>query len=329
MTAALADLGLKQSQFIDQQGDMRSMVDIMKLLGDASAGLGKAEQLRVFSEIFGLRAVAGATNLSKSLAEVQNIMQRLESETALKDIADEIRKGLGNQILILKSGLLELGLQFIEAFDKDGRGALQGLIKIVQEFDIEPLINFAKKVGEVFKFVASHWELLLSFAGGIKAVAIAITAVKLATDIFGLTLAASPVGAFIVTVGLLTTAIILLITKWDELETMFANSKIGKILASGGGGAFSEGFEEARRQRLAERQAANRADDPRFQRLAGREAESLGTPETPTPFTGADNNTRGRLDININNNAGDNADISQSGTVPQGTKLNFTPSFSM
>ena len=132
VTAALEELGLKQADFIDAQGDMKSMVDIMGMLGKATKGLGGQAQLEVFSEIFGLRAVAGATNLSKSLAEVQNIMQRLEGETALKDLADEIRKGLGNQILILKSGLLELGLQFIEAFDKDGRGALQGLIEVVQ-----------------------------------------------------------------------------------------------------------------------------------------------------------------------------------------------------
>lgn len=328
VTAALTKLGLQQSDFIDQSGAMKSMVTIMGMIGKASEGLGKADQLAAFSEIFGKRAVAGATNLSKSLAEVESIMQRLESETNLKSLADEIRKGLGNQILILKSGVLELGLQFIEAFQKDGRGALQGMIEAVQNLDIQPIINFTKSVVEVLKFVGSNWELLLAFAGGIKAVGIAIAAVELATSLFGLTLAASPVGAFIVTVGLLTTAIILLITKWDELETMFANSKIGKILASGGGGAFSEGFEEARRQRLSERQAANRANDPRFQRLSERQAETLGTPETPTPFSGAGENTNGTLDININNNAGDNAEITQSGTVPTGTKLNFTPSFS-
>lgn len=325
VTDALTELGLKQADFIDQSGKMKSMVTIMDMIGKASAGLGQTEQLAAFAEIFGLRAVAGATNLSKSLSEVQNIMQRLESETVLKDLADEIRKGLGNQVLILKSGLLELGLQFIQAFEKDGRGALAGLIEFVQGFNVDPLINFAKKIAEVFKFIADNWEILLSFAGGIKAVALAVGAVNIATKLFGLTLAASPVGAFIVTVGLLTTAIILLITKWDELETMFANSKIGKILEKGGGGPFSEGFEEARRQRLAERQAAASETDPRRARLA--ERQNIGTPDTPTPAPGIGTNPfNSTIDVNFNDKP-DNVDVSGNNT-PSGVNVNIRPAVS-
>lgn len=320
VTEALDQLGLKQADFIDQSGKMKSMVVIMDMIGKAAAGLGETEQLAAFAEIFGLRAVAGATNLADSLSQVEEIMGRLEAEQTLKAIADEIRKGLGNQILILKSGLLDLGLQFIEAFDKDGRGALQGMIDTVQNLDIQPIIDFAKVVIGFFEIVAKNWKILLSFAAGIKGVSIALAALSIATQVFGITLAATPVGIIITAVGLLSAAIVALILNWDKFKESFINSKIGQFFLRPQ--EFSTEFEESRRE------AAARSNDPRFRGLAKREAESLGTPETPTPFTGADSNTRGRVDININNNAGDNAQISQSGTVPQGTTLNFTPSFS-
>ena len=258
-------------------------------------------------------------------------MAQLEAETTLKAIADEIRKGLGNQVLILKSGLLELGLQFIKAFDRDGRGALQGMIEAVQSFDMDPIIKFAEVIVKVFKFIGDNWKILLSIAAAVKAVSIAMGILNLVTVAFNITLAASPVGVVLIAVGLLAAAIVALIANWDELETMFANSKIGKILASGGGGPFSEGFELARRERLANRQQEASGQDPRRQRQAEREA--LAGVQTPTPSvnpTGNENaiSGRGRLDINIRNNAGDNAEIIQRGQVPTGANINFVPAFS-
>jgi len=222
VTAALDRLGLSQKDFVTADGDMKSMVNIMKQLGDASGNLGNAEQLGIFSEIFGKNAVAGAVNLSKSLSEVEFIMAKLESATALKDLADEIRKGLGMQIEILKSGLLELGFQFVEAFEKDGRGALQSLIDTVQNMDIKPLIEFSKVILSVFKFIAKNGRLLISLALGIKAVAIAMGVLTIATQFFGLALKATPIGMIITAVFLFGTALGLLWTHAEQVTAAVA-----------------------------------------------------------------------------------------------------------
>jgi len=151
VTAALEELGLKQSDFIDMNGDMKSMVDIMQQLGDAASDIGGAKRLGLFAQIFGKQAVAGATNMAKSLSEIELTFRALEGDRRIEVIADQIRTGLGMQVKILKSGLIELGFQFVEAFEKNGRGLLEKLITGVQNFDMKPIIEGAKLIGRVFK----------------------------------------------------------------------------------------------------------------------------------------------------------------------------------
>ncbi|RLG35394.1 phage tail tape measure protein, partial [Methanosarcinales archaeon] len=164
------------------------MVKAMQLMSDATKNMVKTEQLAVFGEIFGKNAVAGALNLAGSLSEVEYIMKKLEGETNLKDLADEIRKGLGMQIEILKSGLIELGFKFIEAFEKNGRGALQGLIDAVQTIDITPLIETAKVFVGFMTFLGKSWRVILSLVVAIKAVAVVMGILTIATQVFGVTL---------------------------------------------------------------------------------------------------------------------------------------------
>lgn len=402
--AALSGIGLSQSDFIDQNGDMKSMVAIMGMLGRATDGLGKAEQLGIFSEVFGKNAVAGATNLSKSLSEVEFIMAKLEGDTALKDLADEIRKGLGMQLQILRSGLIELGFQFVEAFETDGRGALQGLIDFVQNFDIAPLIKFAEVTVDVFTFLASHWRLLLSLTAGIKAVSATLVVLNILTNIFGVTLAATPIGMIIAgiaalavaitwlvlnwdkvvevtkkvgaaiadlavrvftfaieklkqfggwimdnkqkltallgPIGMLVSGIMEIVGQWDNVKKAFSEQGIGAGLLSIGraliGGILAplQGILEVASLipgigKFAEN-GAMKLQELRDQ-LAGEEISAIGGAQTPTPgFTGAQAAElgTGRVDININNNAGENADIRQTGTMPTGTNLNFQPAVS-
>ena len=152
---ALASIGLAQEDFVNQLDGSLDMVKAMKLMGDATKDLGKVEQLAVFEQVFGKRAVAGAVNISKSLSEIDQIIKALDSDKNIADIADQIRKGLGMQIKILRSGLLELGFKFVEAFETQGRGALSNLITTVQSFDMTPVINGARFLGEVFKKLVS------------------------------------------------------------------------------------------------------------------------------------------------------------------------------
>ncbi len=223
VNTALTEVGLKQKDFVDKSGKMKSMVDIMGMLGDKTKGLAQVDQVRIFSEIFGLRAVAGATNLSKSLSEVDIIMQKLKGEQTLKDIADRIRTGLGMQIEILKSSLLELGFRFVEAFEDDGRSALESITKAVQKFDVKPLI---KNVKSLVGFLQGLWNVLSFLApviiGVVSAMAIykvAMMAAALVSQLFGISVKAAlgPIGWIAIGIGALIAVIVALVTNWDKV----------------------------------------------------------------------------------------------------------------
>jgi TP901 family phage tail tape measure protein len=148
---SLASVGLSLEDFVDQKTGALNMTKALRMIGAASDKLGKPEQLALFGKIFGREAVAGAINLSKSLQDVAAINSVLGSGKSITDIADQIRGGLGMQIEIIKSGLLELGFQFIETFEGDARAALSYLIKAVSTFDMKKITDGIKKVISIFK----------------------------------------------------------------------------------------------------------------------------------------------------------------------------------
>ena len=310
---ALSSIGLKQEDFIDQAGNMKSMVTIMKQLGDATGGLGKAEQLGVFATIFGKNAVAGAVNLSKSLSEIEFIMAKLESDTKLKSLADEIRKGLGMQIQILKSGLIELGFKFVEAFERDGRGALQGLIEFIQTVDITPLIEFSKIMVKIFTFAADNWKTILSFAGAIKGVSIAIAAVKLAAGI-GIVLSAGTVGVVIAALAAIGGAVMAIALNWEKVTD-----------------AVKTAWEWLNKPIFGGDKSVDKNNGTNFggKGLGGTGSGDFNNINTPTPSTGGASRSFGSVDININNNAGDNAEIKQSRNMPKGVNIGLNPAFGL
>jgi TP901 family phage tail tape measure protein len=220
--AALKQLGLTQKDFIDDQGNMKSMVNIMSQLGDASKDLGGAQRLGIFSEIFGKNAVAGATNLAKSLSQVDLIFQKLESDAKISEIADRIRNGLGMQVKILQSGLLELGFKFIEAFEDQGAGALNKLINIVQTFNVTPIINGMKTVVDLFLRFLPVLEIVAPLVLGIvaawKLYRLAMFAAAAAQLALNTVMNASPIGFVITAIGLLIGAGILLVKNWDTVS---------------------------------------------------------------------------------------------------------------
>ena len=219
---ALSDIGLTSKDFVDQSGKMRSMVDIMKLLGDKTKDLGQAEQLRVFAEIFGKQAVAGALNMSKSLADINNIFNELEGDKKIKDIADEIRTGLLLRIKILKSSLFELGFKFIEAFEKNGGAALDFITKAIQKFDPGPIIKGMKTAIKIFVTFFKVIKPLIPFILGIiiawqlyqKVLLIA----AVAQAVFNLIMSLNPIGLIIIAIGLLIGLIILVVLNWDKIK---------------------------------------------------------------------------------------------------------------
>lgn len=214
--AIMESLGV-QTQ--DSQGNFRDAIDIIADFEKGLEGMGTAQRTAALTTVFGARSVTGMNILlqegSDSLRAYRDDL--LNSSGAAQTMADAMRTSLSSQLKILKSGAIELGLQFIEAFDTDGRGALKGLIDLVQNIDITPLIKFAKVITAVLGFLGRHWRLILSVVGAIKALAIAIGILNLVTEIFGITLAATPIGWILTAVVALTFAIIWMALNWDKV----------------------------------------------------------------------------------------------------------------
>ena len=265
---ALAGIGLEQANFVNQIDGSLDMVKAMQLIGDATKGLGKVEQLAIFEQIFGKRAVAGATNISKSLSEIELITRALEGDKRISKIADEIRTGLGMQVKILKSGMIELGFKFIQAFETHGRGALTGLIKAVQNFDVDKVLNFAKKAIELFTqwkpvimgvvagMIAYNVAVKIMLAiGAIKyffGMVKAIQAASAAQGIFNVIMAANPIGAIALAIAGLVALLVTLEVKFQIFSKAY---KAVKEFFTGAGPSMAE-YEAAGRARQAPNAAA-------------------------------------------------------------------------
>lgn len=220
----------------DSQGNFRDAIDILADMEKGLVGMGNAQQTAALSTIFGARSVTGINLL---LAEGTDSLRAYRTEIenssgAASAMAAAMRGSLKNQIEILKSGLIELGFKFVEAFEKDGREALQSLIDFIQRVDITPLIKFSQILVNVFTFIAGKWRIILAFAGAIKGLAIAMGILNLITQVFGVTLAATPVGWILAAVAALVFGIIMLATNWDKVTTFFREGwiKIKTILGN-------------------------------------------------------------------------------------------------
>lgn len=204
----------------DQNGNFLDIVDILGQFETAMKGMGNAERAAALDTIFGKKAIASATVIMAAGKDTINTFRdSLYNATGEANrMASAMRGSLGNQILVLKNAAIELGLKFVEAFEKDGSNALQKLIKIVQEFDPKPIIEFAKVVVSVFGFLAKHWRIIVSIAAAVKAVSIVMGILTVVTQVFGITLAATPIGWIIAAVAALAFGIVMLITHFDAVK---------------------------------------------------------------------------------------------------------------
>lgn len=342
----------------DQSGNFRDIVDIIADFETGLTGMGTAQQTAALASVFGARTVNSFNVLLGEGSErLRQYREQIEqSNGASQEMAEAMRTSLANQIEVLKSGLIELGFQFVEAFESDGRGALQSLIDFVQQLDVTPVVNFVQTVVGFLTFLANNWEVILSFAAAIKAVSVAMGILNIATAVFGATLAATPVGIIIAAVGVLVGLFTFLASKVGGVGNAFKvlgrvimtvllsplNLLIGAYtnllqLLSLLPGKAGEGFAQMAND-------AARMQDKMNKMLTGSESSitfgaddlinknaGIGSPETPTPqvpqiegLGGA-----GTLDINIRNTAGENAEINQSKNMPVGTKVNMVPVYGL
>jgi TP901 family phage tail tape measure protein len=137
----------------DSNGNFRDIIDIMADVEKATKDMGTAQKSAALSTIFGARSVTGINILlaegSDKLREYRKQLE--ESGGSAKDMSEIIRASIGNQIKSLQSAALELGFKFIEAFQKNGKNAIEQLTSAIRKINIEKIINSIKIFLEIMK----------------------------------------------------------------------------------------------------------------------------------------------------------------------------------
>lgn len=227
----------------DSGGNMRDVALILEDFGKATEGMGNAQRTAAISAVFGMHAVSGvATILDTGIPTLKAFRDGLENAGgASKKMADEMRKSLGNRIKVIKSGLTELGLKVIEAFQDKFPGALESAIKAISSFDVAPIVNGIKRIVEIVTGVwqwFDKWKIaIFAVIGAFAAfrIALALTAtvemfiaiITGATTVtklwaasqwaVNLAMLANPVTLIIAGIIALIAVIALVIIYWDEI----------------------------------------------------------------------------------------------------------------
>jgi TP901 family phage tail tape measure protein len=230
----------------DSSGNMLDMVDILGQLGHATRNMGTAQRSAALDTIFGKRAIAGASVLlDKGHVALGEYVEQLKNAGgASQDMADIIRKSLGNKLAALKSAAIEVGFKFIDSFQKKIPGAIDKATKAVRGFDVNKVINAIKDFAGFIK-EAVDWIKKLDFAifgiiGALAAYEVALKvvaainivvkmmaftkAVKGATvaqTLLNAAMMANPAVLFAVGIGILIAAGYLLIKNWEEIKFFF------------------------------------------------------------------------------------------------------------
>lgn len=244
----------------DSAGNFRNVIDMLSDFEKGLAGMGTAQRTAALTTVFGARAVTSINVLlaegSDKLADYRNGL--IDSAGAAQTMADAMRQSIGNRLKVLKSGLTEIGLKFVEAFQDRGRVLLDRLITSVQNFDVDPivekinnLIDFFKKmiavvkknkgaigflVGALLVFKAAviavtvvqaiHLGLMkvgavMQFAKAILGLAKSEGILKAAQLLLNLAMTANPIGLIIVAIGVLIGLTVLIVKNWDVVKEFF------------------------------------------------------------------------------------------------------------
>lgn len=200
--------GLTQSEII-KDGKIMDMVDVLKLFEKGAKNLTKVQRNAALSAIVGKNAISGwAVVMNEGVEKTVLLKEQL---LAAKGAASKMAKFMGTSLAvkidILKSSLIELGFKFIEAFEKQGRGALESLTKAVQTFDPTPVIEafktFASAVSLFMKIALPIAPFVVGMVVAWKAYSAALMLVEIAQLTVATAMGATPIGAIIIGVGLL------------------------------------------------------------------------------------------------------------------------------
>ncbi|MFT9003801.1 MAG: phage tail tape measure protein [Liquorilactobacillus hordei] len=195
-TAALKELGLKTSDFVDKSGKMKSMTDIFQILNSHMKDLTSTQRQDIFHSLFGTTGQQAGIILSENADQLGKLTQKVkesaDGQGYVAQLSEKNLKSAKNQLEILKQSLTNLGMTMANDVIPALMPVIQDVDKAVQGFSKldkgtqENIIKwglFAAAAGPVLsilgKFVSLGGGVLGAFGSIAKGIGRATSAAKL------------------------------------------------------------------------------------------------------------------------------------------------------
>ncbi len=148
--AALAELGMSMSDFVDQKGNMKSMVDVMYSMGKAirqafgEEGTGGVEKQNILSEIFGVRGKRSASVMLRMVEQFREYSKELNNKAP----------GFAGQTTMLMMDTLQGKILTMGAAWSNMWKAFSKSIEPI----LKPLLDVIKYIGQFATWLFSGWK---------------------------------------------------------------------------------------------------------------------------------------------------------------------------
>lgn len=220
------------NQFFDAQGKIKPLADVFQLIQDRTKGLGDAEKLVLFKDIFNTRALPSVVQLTKAGTQGFADMNAEISKTTAADVAAKRLDNLSGDLEILRGNLETIFIEGGAPFQEFFRGIVQGITSVLQGFsqlspETQKLIfsiiaitgatlllmgTFSLVVGTVLKFA----DTMIKLGTALKLLGKFMKAAALAAKGLTLALLTNP---FFLIVAAIAAVVIALVLLYKHSET--------------------------------------------------------------------------------------------------------------
>lgn len=275
----------------DSKGNFRDVIDILGDFKKGLDGMGDAQQTAALSTVFGSRSVTGVNLLLKEGSEKLGVYRDslLQAGGASEDMAAKMRGSISNQLASMRSAAIEVGFQFVDAFQDKIGPAIQLVTDKIRGINIPAIIeSFKSFIDVAMRFrgvlfgMAAGWvafKVAMTGAAIIKGITGFITFVKVlrsaaaAQGLLNAVMNANPIGLAVTAIAALVGGVILLIDNLDVVKDVLAS--VAGFFGFGGDVDASISEENRRQDAVADNQFAG-ATAPNESSLAAQEVNFTG-----------------------------------------------------
>ena len=155
--AAITELGKGAIEVEDKFGNLKSPIEILKQIMEATKDMGSAQRISLMAQLFDVRGMQQALTLMADMEKVEDKINKIRKQrTAATDKAAEAQRSLFGAVTQVKSAFDVLMKAFGTALKASGLDViLRSIAVALNELSNEKNAALLKKIAQVFVVVAS------------------------------------------------------------------------------------------------------------------------------------------------------------------------------